>query len=404
MDFLIGRQAILDRKGKVFGYELLYRENPSMKTSQTNLDGDTATLRVVVNTFLNLGLDKVAKKGRIFINFTEDLITEKLFETLPKERIVIEVLETVKAKQEVIKALKEAKLNGYTIALDDFVFEEDLQELVKLADIIKIDFLELSKEEIKKEVEKYKKYNLKLLAEKVETEEDYKFALNLGFDYFQGFFFEKPEIETKKDVPAYQASLIKALRIVNDPSSQIEDLIELISGDFYLNSKFLSLVNSPFFGLRNKITSIKKAVTLLGEAKTRKWLNILYISKLAENKPEELAILSTVRAKFASLLAENFSVDEENAYMLGMYSLIDSLLELPMEKALKEFDYLNEDIKEALLGKDNIYKQLLDFIILYEKGDFDKAKEIMDKFNLTPQNINLYYFEAVEFADNIYTM
>ncbi|WP_022670539.1 EAL and HDOD domain-containing protein [Hippea alviniae] len=404
MDFLVGRQAILDRKGKVFGYELLYRENITKKTSQTNLDGDTATLRVIVNTFLSLGLNKIAKQGRIFINFTEDLIIEKLFETLPKERIVIEVLETVKAKQEVIEALKEAKRNGYTIALDDFVFEENLQELVKLADIIKIDFLELSKEEIKKELKKYKKYNLKLLAEKVETESDYKFALDLGFDYFQGFFFEKPEIESKKDISPYQANLLKALKIVNDPSSQMEDLIELISGDFYLHSKILALVNSPFFGLKTKITSVKNAVSLLGTDKTKKWLNILYISKLAENKPEELVILSTVRAKFASLLAKNFSIDEEDAYMLGMYSLIDSLLGVTMEKALSEFEYLEEEIKEALLGKDNRFRELLNFIELYEKGDFDKAKEIMDKFDLIPQNINLNYFEAVEFADSIYLL
>ncbi|WP_025209697.1 EAL and HDOD domain-containing protein [Hippea sp. KM1] len=402
MDFLIGRQAILDRNGNTFGYELLYREEFSSLTSRSNIDGNTATSRVIINAFINMGLDKIAKQGRIFINFTKDLILDRIYEALPKEKIVIEVLEDVIAEENIIESLKDAKKLGYTIALDDFVFLEHQKQLVELADIIKIDFLELSKKEIEEQLKLYRPYNLKLLAEKVETREDFEFALNLGFHYFQGFFFQKPTIEAKRDISPYQATLIKALRTINDPNSTMDDLVELISGDMYMHTKLLSLVNSPFFGLKTKVNSIKKAVSILGEKKTKEWLNLLYVSKLAESKPQELIVLSTVRGKFASLLAEHFNLNKDKAYIMGMFSLIDSILDKPMENILKEFDYIDSQIKGALLGKNNTYKKLLDFIRAYENGDFETAQGIAEKTNLINENINQYYFEAIEFSDSIY--
>ncbi len=403
MEFLIGRQAILDKNGKTFGYELLYRENIDRNISQTNLDGNAATSRVIVNAFINMGIDKIAKNGRVFINFTRDLILEKIYKMLPKEKIVVEVLEDVVAEKEIIKSLKNAKEQGYLIALDDFVFLDHLQEMVKLADIIKVDFLELSRNEIKKQVEKYKKYKLKLLAEKVETEDDYKFATELGFELFQGFYFTKPVIEAKRGLAPYQANIVKALRLINDPNSEIEGIIDLISGDIYLNTKLLALVNSPYFGLRAKVKTVKKAVSLLGLNKTKEWLNMLMVSKLAEDKPQELVIISTVRAKFAELLAKPFKLKSENAYYMGLFSLIDSILGVKLEDILKEMNYLDNDIKDALLGKLNSYRELLEFITLYENGDFLNAEKTIEKHELSDENINKYYLEAIEFADSIYS-
>ena len=388
MEFLIGRQAILDKDGKTFGYELLYRENIDKNISQTNLDGNAATSRVIVNAFINMGIDKIAKNGRVFINFTRDLILEKIYGMLPKEKIVVEVLEDVVAEKEIIKSLKNAKEQGYLIALDDFVFLDHLQEMVKLADIIKVDFLELSRNEIKKQVKKYKKYKLKLLAEKVETEDDYKFATELCFELFQGFYFTKPVIEAKRGLAPYQANIVKALRLINDPNSEIEGIIDLISGDIYLNTKLLALVNSPYFGLRVKVKTVKKAVSLLGLNKTKEWLNVLMVSKLAEDKPQELVIISTVRAKFAELLAKPFKLNSENAYYIGLFSLIDSILGVKLEDILKEMNYLDSDIKGALLGKPNSYRELLEFIMLYENGDFLNAEKTIEKHELSDENIN----------------
>lgn len=403
MEFLVGRQAILDRNCHTFGYELLYRENVKNNTSFSSLDGNTVTNRVIINTFLNLGIDRIAKNGRVFINFTRDLIVQRLYEALPKEKIVVEILEDVMAEDEVVEAVKDAKKQGYTIALDDFVFMEHLEKLVALADIIKIDFLELSKEEIKKQVEIYKKYNLKLLAEKVEDEDTFKFALDLGFSYFQGYFFQKPVIEAKTDIAPYQMSILKAMAVVNNPESEPEELIKIISGDIYLHTKILAFVNSPFFGLKHKINTIKAAVGILGLRRVKEWLNIMYVSKLSEEKPEELIILSSVRAKMASFLAPYFSLDEDNAYLLGMFSLMDSILNLPMEIVLKEFDYLSEELKAALTGRENNYKKLLDFIKMFEFGDFDRAYEIVKDTSLNIEKVNDYYFKSIEFADSIYS-
>ncbi len=402
MEILIGRQAILDRKNRTFGYELLYRETALNNTSKTDLDGNTATSRVIVNAFLNLGIDKLAKKGRVFINFTRDLIIDRVWEMLPKEKVVIEVLEDVIAEEEILKSLSDAKKQGYKIALDDFVFLGHLEELVKLADIIKVDFLELKKEEIVKQVEKYKKFDLTLLAEKVETEQDHKFALELGFKLFQGYYFTKPVIEQKRELAPYQANILKALKVVNDPASELEDLIDIVSSDLYLNTKLLSMINSPYFGIKTTVKTAKKAISLLGHKKTREWLNILLVSKLGEDKPQELAVISTVRARFAKLLSKPLELDEDNAYYLGLYSLIDTMLNADINEILKEMEFLDSEVKDALLGKKNPYRELLDFIINFENGDFNRAEEFIKKHKLDKENINTLYIDAIQFADSIY--
>lgn len=402
MEILIGRQAILDRRNRTYGYELLYRETITKNESKTDLNGNTATGRVIVNAFLNLGIDKLAKKGRVFINFTRDLIIDRVWEMLPKEKVVIEVLEDVMAEEEILKSLSDAKTQGYKIALDDFVFLEHLEELVELADIIKVDFLELPRDKIVKEAEKYKKFNVILLAEKVETEQDHKFALELGFELFQGFYFTKPVIEQKRELAPYHANILKALKIVNDPNSEIEDLIDIISSDLYLNTKLLSMINSPYFGIKTTVKTAKKAISLLGFKKTKEWLNILLISRLAEDKPQELAVISTVRARFSKLLSKPLGLNEDDAYYLGLYSLIDAILCTDIKQILKEIDFLDNEVKDALLGKENSYRELLDFIINYENGYFERAEEFIKAHKLAKENINKLYIDAVQFADSIF--
>jgi len=402
VEILIGRQAILDRRNRTYGYELLYRETITKNESKTDLNGNTATGRVIVNAFLNLGIDKLAKKGRVFINFTRDLIIDRVWEMLPKEKVVIEVLEDVMAEEEILKSLSDAKKQGYKIALDDFVFLEHLEELVELADIIKVDFLELPRDKIVKEAEKYKKFNVILLAEKVETEQDHKFALELGFELFQGFYFTKPVIEQKRELAPYHANILKALKIVNDPNSEIEDLIDIISSDLYLNTKLLSMINSPYFGIKTTVKTAKKAISLLGFKKTKEWLNILLISRLAEDKPQELAVISTVRARFSKLLSKPLGLNEDDAYYLGLYSLIDAILCTDIKQILKEIDFLDNEVKDALLGKENSYRELLDFIINYENGYFERAEEFIKAHKLAKENINKLYIDAVQFADSIF--
>ncbi len=401
MDFLIGRQAILNRNGKTFGYELLYRDDSIHTTASFN-DGNLATSRVIVNAFINVGLNRIAQFGRVFINFTKDLIIDRVYESLPKNRVVVEVLEDVMAEKEVVESLMHAKELGYTIALDDFVFLDHLEELVKLADIIKVDFRELSEADIKQQVELYKPYNLKLLAEKVESTKEFEQGLNLGFEYFQGYFFQKPTIEIRKDIAPNKVTLIKALATINDPNSDIENLITIISGDLYLHTKLLAFVNSPLFGLKSKIHTIKSAASMLGFERLKEWLNIMYASKLAEDKPEELVIASSIRAKFAQLLAEYFNVDEDKAYLMGMISLMDAILEMPMRRVLKDFDYLDKEIISALVGRNNSYKELLNLIVMFERYDVDNIQIALDKLSLDIGIANQMYFDAIAFAENVY--
>ncbi len=190
--------------------------------------------------------------------------------------------------------------------------------------------------------------------------------------------------------------------MVNDPNSEIEDLIDIISSDLYLNTKLLSMINSPYFGIKTAVKTAKKAISLLGYKKTKEWLNLLLISKLAEDKPEELAVISTVRARFSKLLSEPLELDEDDAYYLGLYSLIDTILSVKIEQIINELNFLEKEVKDALLGKKNPYRELLDFIINFENGDFDKAEEFIKKHKLDKENINTLYIDAIQFADSIY--
>jgi len=364
-DILIGRQQIFDQNLNVYAYELLFRGNDF---DLNNKDGATqATNQVITDTILELGLNVIVGQHKAFINFTTQNILDNTPLHLPKERIVIEVLENVKLDARIIANLKEMSKLGYIIALDDFVFSEEWTPLVEFADIIKLDVLEMGEAKTRDLIKRLKPYNVALLAEKVETYAEYQYLLELGCDYFQGFFLNKPNIVSGKRVSFNQTAAIQLLKTINNPDLEFEDLAKIISLDVGLSYKLLHYINSAFFALPNKISSINYAISYLGLKEIKRWVNILTLASLSA-KPEAVMQNALIRGKMCEVLADLNGSQSDNFFLIGILSNLDSLLDMPLDEALNQLS-LSDDIVAAILNKEGLGGEALKRVISYEHWD-----------------------------------
>ncbi len=364
-DILIGRQQIFDQHLNVYGYELLFRGHDfdlSHKSGATK-----ATNQVITDTLLELGLNTIVGHHKAFINFTTQNILDKTPLHLPKDRIVIEVLENVEIDSIIIADLKELSELGYVIALDDFVFSEEWTPLVKFADIIKLDIMEMGETRTRELVKQLKPYKAKLLAEKVETYAEYKYLLELGCTYFQGFFFNKPNIVSGKRLSVNQTAAIQLLNTVNNPDVEFEDLSKIISKDVGLSFKLLHYINSAFFALPNKVSSINHAISYLGLKEIKRWINIMTLSSLS-NKPEAVMNNALIRGKMCEELANLSGSKSDNFFLIGILSNLDSLLDISLKDAISQLP-LSDDISSAILDKKGLGGEALNCVISYENWD-----------------------------------
>ena len=364
-DIIIGRQQIFDQKLNIYAYELLFRGNDF---DLNHKEGATqATNQVITDTILELGLNTIVGPHKAFINFTTQNILDKTPLHLPKDRIVIEVLENVEIDSRIVANLKELSNLGYLIALDDFVFSDEWTPLVEFADIIKLDILEMGESKTRELIKRLKPYNVHLLAEKVETYSEYQYLLELGCDYFQGFFFNKPNIVSGKRISVNQTAAIQLLNTVNNPDVEFEDLTKIISLDVGLSYKLLHYINSAFFALPNKVSSINHAISYLGLKEIKRWINILTLASLS-NKPEAVMQNALIRGKMCEELAGLSGNKSDNFFLIGILSNLDSLLDMPLNEALSQLP-LADDIVAAILNKEGLGGEALKCVISYEHWD-----------------------------------
>lgn len=401
MKVFVARQPIFNRKGQSVAYELLYR-NGDNSNSFPLIDGDEATTDVIINSFLNIGLDELSEGKRCFINFTEGLLKIKLPSYFNPRSIVVEILEDVPISQELIEICTDLKELGYTIALDDFNLQENyylLPKLLKKIDIIKIDFLNTTEQKRKQIMDRYKSYGISFLAEKVETREEYEIALRDGYDYFQGYFFSKPVVLSSYDIPIYIQSYFQILEELSKTEPDIDKISIQIEHDLSLSYKLLKLINSPAFRPRNKIKSIKQAIVLLGLNEIKKWIYILSIKNLSrKNDPiqGEVIRLSLIRAKVCEQLSVKTGRKEASLYLLaGMFSLMDTLLHRNLDEVLKELP-LSDEIREALNGKDNDIRKVFEWTIQIEKSNWK-----IEDLPLSSEEIFKCYMEAIQWSNNL---
>ncbi|KAB2338134.1 EAL domain-containing protein [Cytobacillus depressus] len=407
MEVFVARQPIFNVNEEVFGYELLYRSNQSVNAFP-NIDGDQATTELIINSFLNIGIDKLSNGKPCFINFTEKLLKLRLPTYFRPREVIVEILESVEPNAEIVEICRELKELGYQIALDDFVFNEEnnyAYELLKLADIVKVDFL-FTTPEMRDNIELIvKSMNIKLIAEKVETREVFEEAKKRGYHYFQGFFFAKPSILSTRDVPTYFHSYYEMIRnlATNEPS--IDRITELIERDISLSYKLLKLINSPAFRPKQKINSIKQAVVLLGLIELEKWIYVLAVRESTVEKrsiSQEKIQISLTRAKLCEEI-EKLRVNRAPSpsyFMTGMFSIMDSILSMPMNSILQDLP-LDEEICGALTGQENNLKEVLDLVLAVETAQWNVISEKCKVLNIDEKDLFKLYAESLNWSNEL---
>lgn len=401
----IGRQAILDQKKNVYAYEILFRSG--LKNAfDPSLDGNVATQSVMVNTMLDFGMKKLVSDKKAFINFTEKNLLNRAPQLLPADSIVVEILETVQPTPAILEAVQELKDEGYKIALDDFVLLPGYEPLIDMADIIKVDFRITEEPEERKRLREILPGHVRLLAEKIETEEEFHQALEYGYVLFQGYFFCKPVVLHKKKLTSNALSQIRLLKEVNRQDFDFSAIINVISSDTNLVHKLLTYINSVGIGLTYHISNLRQAAVLLGSGGMRRWVTLISLQTFSEDKPPELFTISLLRAKFCELIAHEIKrpdLTPDTGFLLGMFSLLDVLLSQPMEEVLKEVG-LSSELNAALLGEDNILRHVLDLVIAYEQGDWDKVIACCRRENIPVEHLQPCYDEVLKWYNTLQTV
>ena len=398
MDVFVARQPIFDQDRKIYAYELLFRTG--MSNAFPGVDGDEATSSLLSSSFFTVGIEQIASGHKAFINFTEDMLVSGVPAMFPPECVVVEVLEDVQPNDAVIGACRDLAAKGYILALDDFVYADNLTPLIELAQIIKVDFRLTPLEEIKEMVVTLRQYPCKLLAEKIETYEEFTLAKDMGFVYFQGYFFSKPEVLKNKDIPTSQLALLQLIVEVNRAEFEVPDIEKLVNQDISISFKLLKYLNSAYYSLPQPITSIRQAIAFLGERGTRLFVSLIATSKLSEQKPDELIRTSCIRARFLESVSREKNLDSSDFFMLGLFSLLDAILDSSMESLMQKLP-LSPAITEALAYKKGGLFPYLQLIEFYGAGEWDKLDAAMEQLNFDEHKIMDFYLDAVLWADNL---
>ncbi len=371
-DIFVGRQPIYNRDLGVFGYELLFRTGSRNRADVEPFCADGATSTTIINSFLEIGLERLVGKRYAFFNLTEQFLMEEDSLPISPEQVILEVLEDIPVNFRMIKAVERLAEKGFIIALDDYIYNPSHKPLVALADIIKIDIMALDQKELIKHVKILRKYKAKLLAEKIETVEEYELCMKLGFDYFQGYFLSKPRIIKSKSLPSNKLAVLNLLSVLQNPNSDTEELEEAISFDVSMTYKMLKLINSAFFSFAHKIESIRQAIVILGRKQLSSWASMMALSKL-DDRPSEMIHIAMTRAKMCEMLAEKANLQPLDSYFTtGLFSALDILMERAIVDVIEPLP-LSEEIVNALVKHEGILGEALKCVLAYEVSDFENA-------------------------------
>ncbi len=399
MDIYVARQPILDRQQKTVAYELLFRDG--LENSFPDMDGDTATFRLLSNTFFSMGINWISMRKPVFINFPQSLIEHEVPLFFPKKNVVIEVLEDVNPDKNVVRAIARFKEEGFRIVLDDFVYSKELTPLIQNADIVKIDFRDSSPEEIEKMLITLSGFpKLKFLAEKIETHGEFNRAMELGFHFFQGYFFEKPKVLTNKSIPAVKINLVRLIAQVSAKKVDFSKLTRTIRGDVAISFRLLKFINSAYYRRIIPVESVKDAVILLGEKAIKQFILLIASTGLAAGKPTEMMATAIITGRMCELLGKDVKTgfSDEELFTLGLFRNLDAMLDMPMEGVLKDLPFSHR-IKQALLGNKKELVQLYGAITDFVRGDWDNLSLSRRRLCIRVESMKDAYQDAVSMAD-----
>jgi EAL and modified HD-GYP domain-containing signal transduction protein len=393
-EVFVARQPIFNRKLEVAGYELLFRGGSVSEALVASSEGATAT--VVLNSFTEIGLERIVGAHTAWVNVSREFILSGLARTVPPGLVGLEILEDQVIDDSFIAALQSLKEQGYRLALDDFEYGPHAEPLLSLVDVVKLDLLALGRERLARHVELLKPYGVMLLAEKLETRGDHAYCAEIGCDLFQGFFFRQPELVRDRGIAANRLALLQVVSALQDPDVDFSDLEHLIARDVALSFRLLRYINSAFFGLHCEVRSIGHAVALLGVENLRHWATLSVLASI-DDKPPELTVTALVRARFCELAGADRLAEQSPSelFTLGLFSVIDALMDAPIVDVLASIPFPQE-MREALITHGGERGELLRCVSALEAADFDEAQA-------TVPNAGELYLEALVWANDAAT-
>jgi EAL and modified HD-GYP domain-containing signal transduction protein len=370
----IGRQPIFDREQRVHAYELLFRSGKVDAAAIT--DGDSATAQTLLNGIVNFGLDELVGNRVAFVNLTRSFLLEHHRLPALQERLTLEVLEAITPDAETISALRQLAARGYTIALDDFTYRTDLIPFLEVAKIVKLDLPQIGVDSLPRHVERVRRCGLRLLAEKVETHEEFALCKSLGIDYFQGYFLSRPTTLASKRLPTNKLAVLQILARVQEPDATINELEKLIGSDVALSYRILRFVNSAQFNSIRQIDSVRHAIIMTGVGQIRTWATLMVMSQLLDDKPTELLRIALLRARLCEALSAHLRFTPPEMYATaGLFSTLDALLDRPINEIVESLP-LNAELADALITHSGRIGKLLQCALACERGDLTAAAEL----------------------------
>ena len=392
-NLFIARQPIYDASLNVMGYELLYRSGDM--DHAVFEDGNQASCETILNSFMHIGVDHLVGSSLVFVNLPTEFIVNEMLTPMFKEQCVLEILEDVEPTEEVIAGIKRLKAHGFQIALDDFVHNDSLEPFIDLADYIKVDVIGRTEAEIAQSIAPLKRSKAKIIAEKVETQEMQSLCLKLGFDYFQGYFFCRPQVISHKHVPSNKAVILCLINKLQDPQLDFDELERILAQDVTLSYKLLRYINSAMFSLRREVDSIKDAIILLGIDNLRQWITLISMTKVVDIKPNELMVTAMIRGRMCELVAAKlYPHIQHQVFVMGLFSLLDALMDADMIDLLDTV-ILSTPIKMALLDHSGEHGEVLKLVLDYEQAHWD----VLAANPKTVPDLTESYVQAVEWAD-----
>jgi c-di-GMP-related signal transduction protein len=393
----VARQPILTADEKVFGYEILFRDG--VEDFFRSSDPDAAS-RSTLNTSMLLGLDVLCDGHRAFINCTRDVLLKDYATLLPSEQTVVEILEVVPADDLVVAACRRLKEAGYTIALDDFGVNDPRESLTDVADIIKVDLRDTSAADAAAMVKRYGPWRCRMLAEKVETRAEFVAAKKAGFLYFQGYFFRRPEIITAHEIPANRLNYLRMLTAVSQPELDVREIENLVKSEAALCYRLLRHLNSAAFGFANEIHSVRHALAILGEREVRRWIRLVATLGAGQGRTSELVLSAMVRARFCELLSPKIPHGDSDLFLMGLLSLMDAMLELPMSQVLDNIP-IDQETKAVLLGGASRLRPFYQLMLAQESGEWKTASELTAQLHLSESDVGECYWQAMQWAREV---
>jgi len=394
----LARQPILTEDEKVVGYELLFRETAD--DNRFASDGETATGKAI-DTLNVLGIDVVCDGGLAFVNCARRMLLGDYVTMLPPHQIVVEIQDNVPADEEALEACRRLKKEDYTIALDNFVPFDPREALIRFADIIKIDIRKVHFEQSAKLIERYGSSQCRLTALKVQSREEFVEARHAGFVLFQGYFFRRPERMRARQIPGNQSTYLRLLQTISRKDLNFPEIENLIKHEASLCYRLLRYLNSPLLGLSCPVTSVRHALNLLGERELVRWLRMATTLIMGQNKCSDLVLSSLVRARFCELIAPKLEPCKTDLFLMGMLSLMDAILEVPMGVVVDGIA-LDPEIKAELLqtkaGEETHLSALYVLMLAREAGDWEKVAAQGKRLNLSLPFVNRAYNEAMAWA------